>query len=1017
MKQYRLFNNATGWVVFIIAAVTYILTSEPTASLWDCSEFIATAFKLEVGHPPGAPLFMLVARIATLFAGSDVAMAARMVNYLSALASAFTILFLFWSITHIVKKLVIKNDSRSIPDLVIIMGSGIVGALAYTFSDTFWFSAVEGEVYASSSFFTAIVFWAILKWENVADEKYANRWIILIAYLMGLSIGVHLLNLLAIPAIVMVYYFKRFNVNWKGAIVALTISLLILAFVMYGIIQGLVRVASWFELLFVNSFGLPFNSGVLFYAIVIIGLIVLGIRYSIKKHKVILNTALLCITMIILGYTSFAAIVIRANVDTPIDENKPDNVFALLSYINREQYGERPLITGQYYSAPVVEVKEDGSLYAPGKASYEVVGSTYDVTYDSRFTTLFPRMYSSDPSHINVYKEWADINGHPVTVEENGQTKTLMVPTFGENLKFFLKYQVGHMYMRYFLWNFVGRQNDEQGSGGILKGNWISGINYIDNKIAGPQENLPPTLKNIPSRNVYYFLPFILGILGLMFLLDKNKRYFLITSLLFIMTGLAIVVYLNQTPLQPRERDYAYAGSFYVFALWIGIGVAALYSWIKHERTALLRSVLTSILCLVLVPGIMARENWNDHDRSGRYTARSYAFNYLNSCAPNAILFTFGDNDTFPLWYLQEVEGIRTDVRVVNTMLLNTDWYINQMKKKAYLSDPLPISMNYEQYKSSERNRVYLVDQIKDYIRLSDAIEFVASDNPQTKTIQGYNQRLDFIPGRKFTLAVDTSVIYKNGTVDRKNAKLVEKELNFTIKGNAIDKSQLITLDILAHNNWERPVYFATCNTEGSCGLDQYLQLEGFAYRLVPIKSNFSSMLDCGRVNTEVMYNNIMNKFDYGRMDAPDVYIDEFNNRTIEVMRYRNNFFRLAQSLVLENKKDSAIKVLDKCRQMVPPHKVHDDMFTIFLINGYYLAGDTLKAQNVLNTYYKTCISELDYYFSLRPGLRKLIDYDIRYNLEVLNQMLEISNQYKYALKSDLEKKITEYQTVYSQQN
>ena len=1016
MKKFQTLNNIFGWAVFLVAAITYIITAEPTASLWDCGEFIATAFKLEVGHPPGAPLFMLMARVASLFAGSDVSRAALMINYMSALASAFTILFLFWTITHIARKSFVTDGTFKPANYIIVLGSGVVGALAYAFSDSFWFSAVEGEVYAMSSLFTAAVFWAILKWENVADQKHSNRWLVLIAYLMGLSIGVHLLNLLAIPAIVMVYYFRKFKVTWKGALLAFGISIIVLAVVMYGIISGVLIAASWVELFFVNTLGLPFNSGVLFYAIVLVGLLVYGISFTIKKKKVILNTIIVCITMILLGYMSFAAIVIRANTDTPINEDKPNHVFALLSYLNREQYGDRPLLTGQYYNAPIEEVTETKPFYEPINGRYEVVRMGYDVKYDERFTTIFPRMYSSDRNHIMVYKNWGEVTGHQVEVVENNKTRIETVPTFGENLKFFFKYQVGHMYMRYFLWNFVGRQNDEQGSGGILKGNWISGINFVDEKLIGSQENIPASMKNDPSRNTYYFLPFLLGLLGLFFLFESNKRDFSVTTILFVMTGLAIVVYLNQTPLQPRERDYAYVGSFYVFAIWIGLGVAALYSWIKHEKSAVLRASIIVLLCGLLVPGIMAHENFDDHNRSGRYTTRAYAYNYLNSCAPNAILFTYGDNDTFPLWYLQEVEGIRTDVRIVNTMLLNMDWYISQMKKKAYLSEPLPISMKYEEYMASKRSRIYLFDQVKDNIALGDAVQFAASNDPRTKTIEGYSQEIEYIPGKNFIIPVDSTVVLNNGTVSRKNASKIVKEVQFSIKGNYIDKSQLATLDIIANNQWKRPIYFVSCNNSGTCGLDSYMQVEGFAYRLVPIKFESSGFLDCGGIDTDTMYNNIMNKYYYGRMNAPDVYLDQFHKRTLNVLRFRNVFVQLAQSLITENKKDSAIKVLDKCMELTPSTKVPHDYNSVYVAQAYYAAGANEKAAKIVRDYAYACNDELTYMFSLRRGLRALMEYDLQLNLEALTQLTTVAQHYDKNVYAEVDKIRNEFQTKYDAQ-
>jgi len=1014
VKQFKTYNSLFGWVAFLIAVFTYISTAEPTASLWDCGEFIATSFKLEVGHPPGNPIFAIIAKFFTLFVGSNLGLVARMVNYMSALASAFTILLLFWTITHIARKIIIRGNNFTKSNISIIIGSGLVGALAYTFSDTFWFSAVEGEVYASSSLFTALVFWAILKWEDIADEKYANRWIILIAYLMGLSIGVHLLNLLVIPAIVMVYYFRKYKITTKGVAIALVLSFAILWVVLYGIIQGLVQIASRVELFFVNSLDLPFNSGILFFSIIIFCLLVYGIYYSIRNQKVILNTALIGIVMLLLGYSSYMLVVIRAHANTPINEDNPENIFSLQSYIDREQYGDRPLFWGQYFNAPMKEVVEDKANYAPVNGKYEIVGHSYKAIYDKKFCTFFPRMYSPDPNHIEVYRDWANIKGKPVDVEENGAKKTLYVPVFRENLLFFLKYQLGQMYMRYFLWNFVGRQNDEQGSGGILKGNWISGINYIDSKRLGPQDNLPANVKNDPSRNVYYFLPFILGIIGLVYMLEKSKRYFLVTVLFFFMTGIAIVLYLNQTPYQPRERDYAYAGSFYVFAIWIGIGVLSVFSLFKQEKNAIIRAVGISTLCLVLVPGIMAKENWRDHDRSGRYTTRAYAYNYLNSCAPNAILFTFGDNDTFPLWYLQEVEGIRTDVRVVNLMLLNMDWYINQMKRKVYNSDVLPISLENKNYLGDRRDRVYIIDKIKRPIDLQEAIAFVASDNPDTKTISGYDGELDFIPGRNFYIPVDKNFVLNNGTIEPEDADKIEDTVKFTIKSNSIDKGTLITLDIIAQNKWRRPIYFVASNTEGTAGLDKYLQLEGFAYRFVPVKKEFSNMMDCGRIKTKIMYNNMMNKFDYGRMNEPDVYMDNFHRRTLTILKFRNNFARLAKELVLENKRDSAIAVLDKCCQLTPSNKIPDDFSTINIAETYFAAGDTLKGLGVIKNYFKTCSDELTYFLSLRPGLQSLIDYDIRYDLEALDQMKEVTGKYKLSYHSEIERRDLQYLNLYN---
>ncbi|HIE16368.1 MAG TPA: DUF2723 domain-containing protein, partial [Bacteroidales bacterium] len=704
-KSFRFYNNILGWIIFAIAAYTYLSTIEPTASYWDCGEFLATSYKLEVGHPPGAPFFMLMARFVSLFASTP-QQVPILVNSMSALASAFTILFLFWTITHLGKKIIQRRkEDLTTGNIVAIFSAGIVGALAYTFSDSFWFSAVEAEVYASSSLFTALVFWAILKWENVANEPYANRWIILIAYLIGLSIGVHLLSLLVVIPIVFVYYFKKYEVNKKGIIITSFIALFILGATMWGIIPGIIVIASWFELIFVNGFGLPYNTGVYFYLVLLTVLIIWGLRYTLKKQKELWHTVILIFTMILIGYSTFIVVVIRSNANPPLDENNPDNVFSLLAYLNREQYGDRPLFYGQCYNAPLVKYEKGSPYYTQENGKYKITGYKDIPVYDERFMSLFPRMWSPQAPHVREYKKWANIEGIPITLPDgSGGTKTVYKPTFGENLAFFFKYQVGFMYLRYFMWNFSGRQNDIQGHGSILRGNWISGIPFIDEPRLGPQDNLPRSLKDNKARNVYYMLPLLLGLIGLFFHSKNHSSDFTVIMLLFLMTGLAIVVYLNQYPLQPRERDYAFVGSFYAFAIWIGLGVLAIYKWLVTKKDSTVIAGAIGVVTLFAVPVNMGVQNWDDHDRSNRYTARDFAENYLQSCAPNSIIFTNGDNDTFPLWYAQEVEGVRTDVRVVNLSLFNTDWYIDQMKRKAYDSQPIPNSFTHDQYVQGTRD-------------------------------------------------------------------------------------------------------------------------------------------------------------------------------------------------------------------------------------------------------------------------------------------------------------------------
>ncbi|MDD3878304.1 MAG: DUF2723 domain-containing protein [Bacteroidales bacterium] len=770
MKDYQKYNNIIGWIIFIIASATYLLTIEPTTSFWDCGEYIATSYKLMVGHPPGAPMFQLIGRFFTLFAFGDVTKIAMMINIMSALCSSFTILFLFWSITMFAKKIVSNGLEMTKAQMFAVFGSASVGALAYTFSDTFWFSAVEGEVYAMSSFLTALVFWAMLKWENEADKPYNLRWIVLIGYIVGLSIGVHLLNLLTIPAMVFIYYFKKYKVTPIGFIKTTLLSVILLVIVQNGIIPWIVKVDWLFEKFFVNSLGAPFNTGTFVYFILLIGGIVLGLFYTRKANKVLANTIILCFTFIVIGYSSFLMLVIRSNANTPINENSPTDALGLMAYLGREQYGDWPISYGQYYNAPVVGRKDGNPVYKKDTQTgeYIIVDERKGIIpeYDPRFMTVFPRMHGSRADQISAYEIWGNIKGTPIQVTQyNGTKETIYRPTFGENIRFFFSYQIGHMYWRYFMWNFVGRQNDIQGHGSPLDGNWISGISFIDEMRLGPQTNMPLHLENNKGRNKYYFLPLILGLLGFLFHMKKNYKDTLIVGLLFFMTGIAIIIYLNQTPYQPRERDYAYAASFYAFAFWIAIGVLAIIEKIRTLIDEKLAVLVTTLITLLLVPGIMAKENWDDHNRSNRYTARDVALNYLESCAPNSILFTNGDNDTFPLWYLQEVEGIRTDVKVCNLSLLNTDWYIdNMMRNKTYEADPIPLSLTPDRYIQGTRDVIYFIPdpRLTQPIEVKELIAFAADDRNKYPTQGG---SVGYFPTKKFKLSVDSATVVNNGTV------------------------------------------------------------------------------------------------------------------------------------------------------------------------------------------------------------------------------------------------------------
>ncbi len=1042
MKNYKLWNVICGWVVFAIAAATYLLTIEPTASFWDCGEFISSAHKLDVGHPPGAPFFMLMGHFAQLFA-SDVSHVAMCVNAMSALASAFTILFLFWTITALGRKLV---QPTSVAKGIALLGAGAVGALAYTFSDTFWFSAVEGEVYASSSLFTAVVFWLILKWDEHADEEGSDRWLILIAYLMGLSIGVHLLNLLTIPAIVLVYYFRRYDFSWKGVIVAFLSSVVILAAILYGIIPGIPTIAGWFELLFTNVLGCPFNTGMAIYLVLMLASLVwaiwetyhvldknesLNVRTIISfvlaltlagvpflkesvaigivvivallavlfwKRNVIsarwLNTAAIMVLMVVIGYSSYAAIVIRSNADTPMDQNSPDNVFALKYYLNREQYGDTPLFYGQTYNAPVkldvqgnrcIPVEKRGhAQYAPApkvegeKDRYAITGYKMSYEYMSEFKMLFPRMYSAQPSHIQGYKDWADIKGKRVRYDYCGQQKTDYCPTFTENMRYFFRYQVNFMYWRYFMWNFSGRQNDLQSYGDISKGNWITGIPFIDNAMLGDQSKLPTELKENKGHNVYYMLPLLLGIIGLVWQIGKRSedgkrkeglRSFIITFLLFFLTGLAIVVYLNQTPFQPRERDYAYAGSFYAFCIWIGLSVMAIAELInravKNEKAQVAVASLTTLVCL-LVPAQMASQNWDDHDRSHRYSCRDFGANYLKSCEKEAILFSNGDNDTFPLWYNQEVEGVGTDARVCNLSYLQTDWYIGQMKRPYYDSPALPISWEYKDYMPGTNEVVWVENRLNTPLSVDKAFQFLLSDDPRTKR-EGEN----YIP---------TDQLYVNAPDG--------EHINFK-KIRRLTRSEMMIMEMLSTNQWKRPMYFAvTVGNDYYLGLEPYFELVGMAYRITPTRSKDGQP----RVNTEVMYDNMMHKFAYGNMNYPGVYIDENLMRMCRT--HRMMFMQLAEALFNEGQRDKAREVLDYAEEVLPGYNLSYDYTSASMASIYYALGDTDKANAIMTKVAQNSAEYIQWGASLSKAQRAGAQSTIGHQAAVLGFVLQNWERY-----------------------
>ena len=1077
MKQYKLVNNVLGWLTFLVAAFVYCSTIEPTASFWDCPEFITTGYKLEVGHPPGAPFFMLTANLFSQFA-SDPTQVAKMVNTMSALLSATTILFLFWSITHLARKLILKDWSEmTMGKLIAIEASGLVGALIYTFSDTFWFSAVEGEVYAYSSAFTAIVFWLILKWEDHADEPHSDRWLVLIAYMTGLSIGVHLLNLLCIPAIVLVYCYRRYpHIELKGSLLALLASFVIVAGVLYGVVPGIITVAGWFELLFVNQLGCPFNTGEIVYIILlvaiviwaiyesytdrnfkrqnlsftlavgmlgipfrgmgwgaaIVGIIILaaiyfGLNYRKKTDKQLVpvvsarfkNTALLCMLMLMIGYSSYAVIVIRSSANPPMDQNSPEDVFTLGSYLSRDQYGDSPLLYGQAYTSQVA-FDVDGNMCIPkrkeGAAIWQRKEKASDTEKDSYFVVshkdklvyaqnmLFPRMHSS--AHAQAYESWlGGVTGTNVPYDRCGEQVTVKMPTQWDNIRFFLSYQCNFMYWRYFMWNFAGRQNDLQGSGEPEHGNWITGISFIDNWMLGDQSKLPQELKENKGHNVFYCLPLLLGLIGLFWQAWRGQRgirQFWVVFFLFFMTGLAIVLYLNQTPQQPRERDYAYAGSFYAYAIWCGLGVLALYDMLKKKlktNDVALASVL-GVACL-LVPIQMASQTWDDHDRSGRYTCRDFGQNYLMTLQDkgNPIIFTNGDNDTFPLWYNQETEGFRTDARVCNLSYLQTDWYIDQMKRPAYDSPSVPITWPRLDFCSGTNDYIQvdpsLKQQVQNFYKEHPAeARAQFGDQPfEVKNIMKYwvrtkNSDMHVIPTDTLYLTIDKEAVKKSGMMMASDT--IPDRMVISLAGKrALYKNDLMMLEMLAQCNWTRPLYVAA-----TVGSDNYMNLgdnfvqEGLAYRITPFTTNKPGAKN---FDTEKTYNNVMNRFKFGGLDKKGLYIDE----TIMRMCYthRNLFAQLALALIREGKNDKALKVLRKAEKSIPEYNVPNTFVSgsADLARAYAIIGCKADAARILRQVWNNAKQYADYYVSQEGSRFDMCQTDVMRQLYYMQGISDIA--------------------------
>ena len=950
-KKFTLWNRVTAVVVTLIAAVTYILTLEPTASFWDCGEFIASSYKLEVGHPPGNPVFQLFARLFTIFA--DNMHAAVAVNAFSAICSALTIFFLYLTIVFLAKRLLKPSDegTYSLGKAIAIFGSGAVGALAYTFSDTFWFSAVEGEVYAMSSLITALVFWAMTKWYEQADQPYANRWIVLISLLMGLSIGIHLLNLLAIPALVFLYYYKQResgHYSFKEYVKIFLVSVVILAVILFGIIPYLPKFAAYFDLFFVNTLHLPFNSGAAFFMLLLLGLCFWGLFRTMKHGKVFANTVLLCFTMIVIGFSLFTIVIIRSSAKTPTNEYQPDNPFTLVRYLGREQYGSNPLVYGQYFDAPY-DIEET-KYWAPMGEEYIHAEGPGDVTYMPEGKMLFPRMWSSDSRHISFYKSYMGNGGHVVRGAEHKK------PTFFQNLAFFFDYQMNWMYWRYFMWNFAGRQNDvhSPSPGDPFIGNWESGITFLDNFRLGDQSAAPGYLKDNPAKNHYYMLPLLLGLVGLFFQFGRDKRGCWLTFLMFFMTGIAIVVYLNQPPFQVRERDYAYAGSFYSYSIWIGLAVAAVYSWLE-ERLKGKEAVAASAVTVLLlgVPVLMAAENWDDHDRSNRYTAVEMAKNYLNSVGPNGVLITHGDNDTFPLWYAQEVENIRTDVRIANTSLLGTDWHIDQMKYAMNESAPLDLTVGPKQYLYGTNEFVYIYDTRDTAFLLSDVMRIFK--HPEAKLPLTGGKMVDYIMSRKFIIPVNKENVLKYGILDEKYADMIPDQITLTIPKDKsyLTKPELFMLDLLSNYQWDRPINLLSMGGDINVGLKDYLMYEGFSYKFVPIKNKMKST-EIGFADPEDLYNKMKNVFTWDALKRTDYFVDYQNFYTFcGVLSQRQIFVNVAKEMLKIGDSARAVEMLDMCQEAVPAENYPLDMtylgfsneyMVIDMIETYYNAGAADKA-------------------------------------------------------------------------
>ena len=1058
--NFNKWNTITGWFAFAIALVTYTLTVEPTMSFWDCGEYIATAAKLEVGHPPGAPLFQMIGAFFALFASDDKHVA-LMVNMMSVFSSAFTILFLFWSSSLLLKKLISRFTEFNKQNAIVILGSSFVGALAYTFSDSFWFNAVEAEVYAMASLFIALLFWLGLRWEQDMDTPRGNRWLLLISLVIGLSFGVHFMALLTIPAIGFLYFFKHYKeVTVKNFILANGVVVAILLFIFKMLLPLTMAFFGKTEVFMVNELGLPFDSGTIFVALLFIAFFYFGLKYTHNKGLVFYNTLLLCVLFILIGFSTWLMLPIRANADTVINENKPSDAREVLAYYNREQYGSNPLFYGPQYTEAFAGLDEKNPYldkapnyerdYKTGK--YEIVNNfkNAEQNSDDNQKTILPRLWSGenienyinftnppefklnpnypfeddlsqygvDPSQLSeedYYKavdqlkneiektitefrqayaqKQIDNEGYVKFLKSYGDYLIVEKPTTADNLRFMFEYQFGYMYFRYLMWNFVGRQSDNQGKYDYQDGNWLSGIPFIDELHLGPQDNLPSDVLNNKGRNVYFFLPFLLGLIGLMYHANKDLKSFYVLMALFLFTGIALKIYLNERPFEPRERDYALVGSFYVFAIWIGFGVYALYESACAYLKPKIAGPIVIAASLLAVPVLMAAQNWDDHDRSGKYTAVAMAKAYLTSCDPNAILYTIGDNDTFPLWYAQEIEKVRTDVKIVNTSLFMTDWYIDQMKTKTYESNPLPISFKHNEYVGDKLDYVAHIPKIESRWEIKDFINFIK--NPKSTVEMQNGQTIHFYPTNKIRIPIDKNTIIKNKVVAAKYFDSIVPYIDIDIKGSALYKNRLMMLDILANNNWKRPIYFSggAFDNEDYLWMKDYLQLDGMVYKLVPIRTPIdkeAGPMDMGQIDTDKMYANVM-KWDWGNSDSNKIYHDPETRRNS--ITYRTNLARLMDKLIAEGKNDRAENIIDLAMTKMPLDKFNYYSVIEPFAKGYYEIGKKEKARQLLEKLMTKYKENLNYYGSLNPADQSDIAIDVITDIERYRSLLQVMRE------------------------